>query len=57
MTPIDSLRTALAALKLAERGTDNGWVDDAAVEQARIAVLREAKAFVRAEDAIAESGR
>jgi hypothetical protein len=40
---IDKLRSPLAELKLTERGTDNGWIDDAAVENARLRVLKVAR--------------
>jgi hypothetical protein len=47
----DKLRDRLALLRLAERGTDNGWIDDATVEQCRSDVLKCAIRLVRDVDA------
>jgi hypothetical protein len=47
---IEKLRSACARLKLAERGTDNGWIDEEAVNAARQEVVRRAVKFMKAYD-------
>lgn len=46
----DDLRHRLARLKLAERGTDNGWIDDEAVAHCRREALKAAIKLVQKYD-------
>lgn len=50
---IAKLRADVAQLKLAERGTDNGWIDDGEVERLRQVVLKMAVQIVKADVASA----